>query len=89
MQFSTRRKKNGAVLATAVLATWAWLHTYESSLQVPQYLSGWLLLLSTLILLLYGIRKKITTLPLLSNAMWLQLHLYLGLFAIWPCRASK
>lgn len=83
MQFSTRRKINGTLLLVAVLLTWLWLRDVEAGLNVPQYLSGWILLGSTIVLGAYNLRKKLTVLPLLPNAVWLQLHLYLGLFSIW------
>ena len=50
---------------------------------MSQYLSGWLLFGSMLVLALYSVRKKITSLPLLDNATWLQFHLYLGTLAAW------
>ena len=71
------------LLLIAVLLTWLWLREVEANLNVPQYLSGWILLGATFLLGAYNLRKKLAVLPLLPNAIWLQIHLYLGLFSIW------
>ena len=83
MKFSTRRIINSALLVLAVLVFWFWLRDAERNLFVSEYLSGWALLGATVLLGAYNLRKKLTVLPVLSNALWLQLHLYLGLFSIW------
>lgn len=54
----------------------------EASLRSSAEWSGWSVVASVLILLLYGIRKRVSTLPLGRVAHWLQLHIYLGLFCI-------
>ncbi len=43
-------------------------------------LYGWLLFVSILFLALYGVRKRLPFLPLLSSETWLQFHIYVGLF---------
>jgi len=44
------------------------------------YLTGWSLLGLMLYLTAYNSRKKLAFLPLLSSRLWLQMHIYLGLF---------
>jgi hypothetical protein len=44
--------------------------------------TGWILTASLVLLVLFNARKKMPMLPLLSAAAWLQLHIYVGLFAV-------
>jgi hypothetical protein len=44
-------------------------------------LTGWILTASVVFLVLFNIRKKIPVLPMLTAAAWLQMHVYVGLFA--------
>jgi hypothetical protein len=44
------------------------------------YLTGWILLGLCLLLTAYNARKKLPFLPLLSSRLWLQAHIYAGLF---------
>lgn len=60
---------------------WALVASNKIALQVHQYLSGWLLLGSIVFLLFYNIKKKLSMLPIGSNALWLQLHIYVGLLS--------
>ncbi len=58
---------------------WFLISARQINLEAQQYFSGWLLVSSILLLMLYGIRKRFSMLPLKSNAWWLQLHIYLGM----------
>ncbi len=44
------------------------------------YLTGWGLLGLILLLTFYNVRKKLSFFPFLTSRLWLQVHLYLGLF---------
>ena len=44
------------------------------------YLTGWVLFGLMIYLTLYNARKKLPFLPLVSSRLWLQAHLYVGLF---------
>lgn len=68
----------GTLLSSA--ATTAWLFSKPGSLRGAAYLSGWMLLSTIFVLTLYNFRKKLPYPPLLNSAIWLQLHIYLGLF---------
>ena len=54
----------------------------QNALFQEQFLSGWILFASVLILTAYNARKKITMLPIGSAASWLQVHIYLGLLSV-------
>lgn len=82
MRFASRRKINFTLLLLFLLVVTVWVRDYHIRLQVSEYLTGWLLSVSIVILGLYGVRKKITTLPLLSNSVWLQAHIYTGAFSV-------
>ncbi|MBT7487254.1 MAG: hypothetical protein HN673_12860 [Rhodospirillales bacterium] len=83
MTFTARRNRNilitflvGAVLLTAT-------SVYDVSLYQGPFLTGWLLLISMLLLSLYGVRKKLTMLPSIGrSAIWVQFHVYLGYLCI-------
>jgi len=54
----------------------------KSQLYITQFFTGWVLLATILGLTALNLRKKLPILPLGTVAAWLQLHIYLGLFAI-------
>ena len=54
----------------------------RSSLHFTELASGWLLLALCLLLTLFNLRKKLAFLPLGSAALWLQIHIYAGLFTV-------
>ena len=56
--------------------------TQELSFRRTAFLSGWMLLVTLLVLVLYNLRKKLTYPPLLKSASWLQIHAYVGLLSI-------
>lgn len=80
--FASRRLRNGAItlIAIAAIAAVAWL--YHLALRDVSFLTGWLLLGSTVVLASFNGRKKLAVVPLLSAAAWLQLHVYLGITAL-------
>ena len=65
-----------AIVIFAIIYT-----SLDISLKNTAEFSGWTLLLSTLLLFLYQIKKRFPFLPLGSSSNWLQSHLYMGLFA--------
>lgn len=54
----------------------------EVSLLNTNEWSGWTLLAGIVLLIFYAARKRMSTLPLGRVAIWLQLHIYLGLFCL-------
>lgn len=82
MTFVARRWRNLSI-AVVVMALVVFLHqTYDMSLHQEKFLTGWLLLVGVLLLTLYNARKKLTMIPLGTNATWLQFHIYLGLITV-------
>ena len=51
---------------------------YDMSLRDAAFLNGWLLFGGMVFLTLFNARKKLPFLPLMSSALWLQIHVYLG-----------
>ncbi len=74
MTFTGRRRRNIAITLLVSLVVALWLRSYASMLNHPQWLSGWLLVGVITFLTLYNVRKKLSVLPIGSNANWLQLH---------------
>jgi hypothetical protein len=77
-------RRNGYLSATALIVLvlgWC-LQIYGYGLGDSQWLSGWILVAVICLLMMYNGRKKITFLPAIRNRTWLQLHLYVGLAAI-------
>ncbi len=78
--FARRRYANalivvlGAAAVVAAQASTPPLHRLHS-------FTGWILTASIAVLALFNMRKKLPMLPLLTAAAWLQLHIYVGLFA--------
>ena len=82
MTFAARRWRN--IAATALVAgILVGAHAvYDSALYHGAFLSGWLLLVTILLLTLFGARKKVTMLPIGSSSTWLQVHVYAGWLSI-------
>ena len=82
MTFAKRRWRNLSI-TIVVMAIVLFVHrAYDISLHQEKFLTGWLLLAGVLMLTLYNSRKKLTMVPLGSNATWLQFHIYLGLITV-------
>ena len=82
MTFARRRFRNALVFLLAVVVALMIFQVLKLTLLVQQYYSGWLLVFIMIVLLLFGVKKRLSVLPLGSNAAWAQLHYYLGLFLI-------
>ena len=81
MTFTGRRYRNVAITLIVALALATWLRSYAGLLHHPQWLSGWLLIGIIIFLALYGVRKKLSMLPIGRSASWLQFHLYVGILS--------
>ncbi len=82
MLLAVRRRFNvvltilvGVVLVTAFAV-------YDASLYQGSFLTGWVLLVVMVFLALFGLRKKLTMLPLGNASTWTQAHLYAGWLVI-------
>ena len=92
----TRRLLASTITLIAVAITMLTLEQVSQWLGDPSMTSGWTLLASTLGLYGLGARKRMIRRPLGRVAAWLQVHTYLGLFALsvfflhvgWPIRGK-
>jgi len=82
MRVTARRITGTAVAVAAVAVIGLWMLSRYLALHDTGFFSGWLLGGMCVFLALYNLRKKLTYPPLLRSAMWLQLHVYVGLISI-------
>ena len=69
----------GSFVAACAAAVW-WHERLRPEHPRLVYLTGWCLLGLMLYLTAYNLRKKLAFLPLVSSRLWLQAHIWLGLF---------
>jgi hypothetical protein len=81
--FVRRRLRSFLLLMVALAAVTAWWRLEVVTLRPHAFTTGGLLLAVVVFLAFYNIRKKLTFLPLGSSTAWLQLHIYVGLGAVW------
>ncbi|MCP4252219.1 MAG: hypothetical protein GY775_02215 [Candidatus Scalindua sp.] len=79
MKLITRRNRNLVVTLLVTVAIWWVIKIYSGALKSPHLLTGWLLVGLFLFLILYNFIKKLSIVPVGTNALWLQLHLYASL----------
>ena len=82
MTFVARRVRNIIVLVIASALSVLGYQVLELSLLVQQYYTGWALVAVVVSLLLFGVKKRLSVLPLGSNASWAQWHYYSGAFLL-------
>jgi hypothetical protein len=83
MRVALRLGWGKAVLFAVAVAAVVWTYfSFAGKVGRIDYLSGWALLAVMLFLALYNGRKKLPFLPLGSSELWLQLHVWLGYFAL-------
>lgn len=81
--FAGRRFQNLFVLIVACALFYVSYSIWQASLSPTNFYTGWTLAACMIFLTLYNIRKKLPFLPFLGkSSMWLQFHLYVGLFTI-------
>ncbi len=76
-----RRTKGLAFIIACCALLYAGIYAFTVYLFHASTLTGWVLLATVLVLAAAGIRRKLTMLPLGSMGLWIQVHLYLGVFA--------
>jgi hypothetical protein len=79
--FSSRRYRNTSLLLLACIIFWLLYSGFVNTLRSPSFISGWTLLVLSLFLTFYNVRKKIPSVPMLRSSTWLQMHIYLGLLS--------
>jgi hypothetical protein len=71
------------LFALVMVAITGWWRYEWLTLRPHAFTSGGLLLSAVIFLAAYNLRKKLTFLPLGSSAIWLKVHLYVGVGAVW------
>jgi len=75
---AARRRQRFLISIVIAGVAWWFFGIYQLALKNSQWLSGWILVALIVLLILYNLRKKISFLPMASNTVWLQIHLYAG-----------
>jgi hypothetical protein len=78
--FAHRLYGNIGLASAGAVAIFA-LNSSQAPLVRHHSLTGWILTACIVFLVLFNARKKVPVLPLLPAAAWLQMHVYVGLFA--------
>jgi len=80
------RRTFGITLLLLVSAGYLWLdYALKKSFQPAAQISGYLLFSLCLFLTFFNARKKLPFLPLLRASTWMQIHIYVGYFAMFLC----
>jgi hypothetical protein len=77
--FARRRWIGAAATIAALVLIWLRAEQLRNRLESPNFFTGWLLLGALAFLALYQARKKLPAPPLGSAALWMQVHIYVGL----------
>ncbi len=80
--FSVQWRRNAAIAILAALAAAFAVAVYTTAVHADGYFTGWLLFSLVLFLSCYGLRKRVTTLPIGTASTWLQWHAYAGFVTI-------
>ncbi len=80
--FMARRLRNGVLLLTALIVTFALAWAYGVTLHQVPYATGWGLFIMVVFLTFFNLRKKLSFLPLMPAAVWMQFHAYGGIFTL-------
>ncbi|MEM9826918.1 MAG: hypothetical protein AAF958_10035 [Planctomycetota bacterium] len=80
---SRRRHRRSIALAVTLVAFWVTAtlnHRISSNLGRPAFFTGWILAVGLLLLVALGLRRRLPLARLGSMSLWLQVHLYVGIF---------
>ena len=80
--FARRRLRNLALTTIGGLLILATDWIARGTLVQTAYISGWTMLAIMLLLAAYNLRKKLSVIPVFSSAMWLQVHIYMGVLSV-------
>lgn len=82
MKFFHRRIRNFLILGVVAYLVLKGLTVIEYALEIEQFYSGWLMVALMIGLLVFYAKKRLTILPVGSNAAWAQWHYYSGLLLL-------
>lgn len=80
MKFLARRTRNFCLLAVAVGAAYTSLSIVDLALKLQPFYSGWLMVVSIIVLMAFYLKKRLSVVPFGNNSSWAQWHYYIGLF---------
>lgn len=80
MSLRRRRVVALAVTGCVIVLFWFLANRQSSRLGMPAFFTGFTLMAGLVILVLLGVRRRLSFLPLGSVSTWTQIHLYVGLF---------
>lgn len=82
LNFRNRRKLSLVVTSVAIAITYAMATYLDGRLAHASYFTGGVLLACLLLLVLFGVRRRLPVLAVGNAATWLQIHLYVGVFSV-------
>ena len=83
IKFAIRRIRQLTALAILVGIVAFMISRLDQSLQRTSFITGWSLLGVVLLLSCYGLRKRLSFIPILgSSRAWMQIHIYFGFVAV-------
>ena len=80
--FARRRMRNLALTVVGGLLILAIDWVARGTLLQTAYISGWTMFAIVLLLAAYNLRKKLSIIGVFTSAMWLQVHVYMGVLSI-------
>ena len=80
--FARRRLRNLSLIVIGGLLILAGDWVARGTLVQTAYISGWTMFAIMLLLAAYNLRKKLSAIPVFTSAMWLQVHVYMGVLSI-------
>ena len=82
MKFAHRRIRNFAILGIVAVIVFFTINIIDYSLYPQSFVTGWLLLVLIIGLLSFYIKKRLSVIPLGTNAYWAQWHYYIGFLVL-------
>ncbi len=79
-ELSIKRVIAASLVLVASTLLWDFQNTLNNQLDFSNEYTGWILAVCILLLISYNIRKRVPFLPLMDNQIWMQIHIYLGVF---------
>lgn len=80
--FARRRLRNLTLTVIGGLLILAGDWVARGTLIQTAYISGWTMFAIMLLLAAYNLRKKLSVIPVFSSALWLQVHVYMGVLSM-------
>lgn len=82
MKFTHRRVRNFSILGIVAVIVFFVLNIIDYAFNAEQFYSGWLMFFLIVGLLSFYLKKRLSVVPLGTNAVWAQWHYYTGLLLL-------